>query len=137
MHLLVDYSLSELVAVCEQHASSLGYSFEDGLHAQLEKLIADLHGDSIASQGTGNARLSISITDAAVRAHGKRASKQELVEAGDDGDRCMVLKGVDFGVGKRVGAEDDVKAQLDQEVMDLVGMDQAKLWLQVTHALLV
>ena len=124
-----DYSAGELVKIMESMAGKLGYEFEDDLGQRLQKHLED--GTDLS--GGGNASKAKVLVDRAIQSNRERLyhSFEQLgatSDATDHATRSTVLTAADFRIGAKLGADDEVKRQVDREVSELIGMDAAKEW---------
>ena len=115
-----DYKTNELVQIMQQCASASGFSFEDGLPAQLEK-----HLDESQDRSSFNVRSAQAFLQRAIQDNRDRLFK---AGNGDGAVSTNTLCAADFHIGGKLGTDEDNKSALDREVEDLIGMRDAKEW---------
>ena len=116
-----DYTPMELTTIARDYASSQGYEFEDGLFDKLIKHIDDMGKDPSG----GQARMAVSLAEDAIARRGERIF--QAFEKNVKTETGQILLSDDFNIGAKLG-DATLIAQIDNEVNDLIGMDEAKLW---------
>ena len=116
------------VQIMAQYTVEAGYEFEAGLELRLQKHLED--GADIDSGG--NARSAMAMVERAIQANRDRMFRRWNSESAEAEPQqhsdANLLIAADFRIGVKLGADELLKGQLDEEVSDLIGMQAAKDW---------
>ena len=122
-HVHIDnYSPAQMVQIMEQHTVVAGYQFEAGLVPRLQKHLED--GADV--EGGGNALLGM--VERAIQSNRNRMFLRWRDEQSSEQSDSKELVAADFRIGIKLAADEELKSQIDQEVDELIGMDDAKTW---------